>query len=214
MKKVYFISGLGADRRVFEFLDLSFCQPVFLDWIKPLKNESLTSYAARLCSSVKEPDAILVGMSLGGMMATEFARTHPAAKVIILASNKTSKEFPGYLRILLNYLPLYKLTTRTLLIRIMPIILWFLGAKTERQRQLLRNVVMETDIPFIKWSISAVAKWKSVGIPANVTHIHGTADRILPYKYVKPHYTVEGGEHLMIKTKPGEISALLKKLCE
>lgn len=214
MKKVYFISGLGADRRVFEFLDLSFCEPVFLDWIKPLKNETLPSYAQRLCSDVKEPDAILVGMSLGGMMATEFAKNHPRARVIILASNKTSKEFPGYLRGLLNYLPLYKLTTRALLIRIMPIILWFLGAKTERQRQLLRNVVMETDIPFIKWSISAVARWKSKDIPPNVTHIHGTADRILPYKYVKPHYTIEGGEHLMIKTKPAEISALLKKLCE
>lgn len=214
MKKVYFISGLGADRRVFEFLDLSFCEPVFLDWIKPLKNESLPSYAERLCSGIRENDAILVGMSLGGMMATEFAKKHPAAKVIILASNKTSREFPGYLRLLLNYLPLYKLTTRRLLIRIMPAILWFLGAKTEQQRKLLRNVVMETDIPFIKWSIGAVAKWNSGDIPSNVTHIHGTADRILPYKYVKPHYTIEGGEHLMIKTKPKEISSLLKTLCD
>src|SRR5688500_240528 len=101
MKKVYFISGLGADRRVFEFLDLSFCEPVFLDWIPPMKNESLPSYAERLCRDVKEPDAVLVGMSLGGMMATEFAKKHPAANVIILASNKTSREFPGYLRILL-----------------------------------------------------------------------------------------------------------------
>jgi pimeloyl-ACP methyl ester carboxylesterase len=213
MKKVYFISGLGADRRVFEFLDLSFCEPVFLDWISPMKNESLPAYAARLCAGVKEPDATLVGMSLGGMMATEFAKTHPGAKVIILASNKTSKEFPGYLRFLLKYFPLYRLTSRSLLLAIMPVILWFLGAKTEHQKKLLRNVVMETDIPFIKWSIGAVAKWKSKEIPPNVTHIHGTADRILPYKYVKPHYTIQDGEHLMIKTKPKELSDLLRTLC-
>jgi hypothetical protein len=34
MKKVYFISGLGADKRAFSFLDLSFCEPVFINWIQ------------------------------------------------------------------------------------------------------------------------------------------------------------------------------------
>jgi hypothetical protein len=41
MKKVYFISGLGADSRVFSFLDLSYFEPVFLDWLPPQKKESL-----------------------------------------------------------------------------------------------------------------------------------------------------------------------------
>jgi hypothetical protein len=48
LKKVYFISGLGADKRAFSFLDLSFCEPVFIEWIKPLKNETLQGYALRL----------------------------------------------------------------------------------------------------------------------------------------------------------------------
>jgi hypothetical protein len=48
MKKVYFISGLGADKRAFSFLDLSFCEPVFIDWIQPLKNELLPEYALDL----------------------------------------------------------------------------------------------------------------------------------------------------------------------
>jgi len=213
MKKVYFISGLGADRRVFEFLDLSFCEPVFLDWIPPQRNETLGEYALRLCAPIREADATIVGLSLGGMMASEVARAFPKTQAIIISSIKTSKEFPSYLRFLLKYLPLYKLTTRSLLLKIMPVILWFLGAKTESQKALLRDVVLKTDIPFIKWSISAIANWKRDDVPANVIHIHGTADRILPYKFAHPHHTIPDGEHLMIKTKPAEVSAMLKQLC-
>ena len=46
---VYFISGLGADRRAFERIQLP---PQFsvhhLDWIEPRKDESLNDYAMRL----------------------------------------------------------------------------------------------------------------------------------------------------------------------
>ncbi|HLG39082.1 MAG TPA: hypothetical protein VI461_05410, partial [Chitinophagaceae bacterium] len=68
MKKVYFISGLGGDKRVFSFLDLSFCEPVFIEWIKPLKKESLESYALRLRNQIPEKNPVIVGVSLGGMM--------------------------------------------------------------------------------------------------------------------------------------------------
>jgi len=39
--QVYFLSGLGADKRIFELLNLSFCEPVFIDWIPPQQNETL-----------------------------------------------------------------------------------------------------------------------------------------------------------------------------
>ena len=59
MKKVYFISGIGADKRVFSFLDLSFCEPVFLDWIAPNKQESLESYALRLRNEIPEAHPVI-----------------------------------------------------------------------------------------------------------------------------------------------------------
>ena len=37
MKTLYCITGLGADENVFQYLDLSFVKPVFIDWISPLK---------------------------------------------------------------------------------------------------------------------------------------------------------------------------------
>jgi len=42
---IYFISGLGADERVFQFLDLSDIKKVFIKWITPQINEELSAYA-------------------------------------------------------------------------------------------------------------------------------------------------------------------------
>lgn len=98
MQKVYYISGLGADKRAFSFLDLSFCEPVFVDWISPLKKESLKNYALRLRQQINEEHPVVVGVSFGGMLAAEMAKADEQMKVIIIASNKSADEFPAYLR--------------------------------------------------------------------------------------------------------------------
>jgi pimeloyl-ACP methyl ester carboxylesterase len=74
VNKVYFISGLCADKRAFSFLNLSFCEPVFINWIQPLKNESLSAYALRLKEQIRDDNPIIVGVSFGGMLATEMAK--------------------------------------------------------------------------------------------------------------------------------------------
>ncbi len=212
-KKVYFISGLGADRTVFNNLDLSFCEPVFLDWITPLKKESLQHYALRLAEGIKEPDATIVGLSMGGMMASEIAKAHPAMKAVIISSNRSSKEFPKYTRFLSTYLPVYQLTTKMIMRIIFPLSCWFLGAETQADRRHLFGVIDRTDLSFVKWCIWAISRWRLPEPQPNVIHIHGTADRLLPFHYVHPDYTIHGGGHLMIMNRAAEISDLLKKLC-
>jgi pimeloyl-ACP methyl ester carboxylesterase len=212
-KKVYFISGLGADRTVFRNLDLSFCEPVFLDWIPPLKKESLKDYALRLSEAITEPDATIVGLSLGGMMATEIVKAKPAMKAIIISSNRGSKEFPFYSRFFIRYLPLYKLVTKRIMMLIFPVSAWLLGAGTKEERQLLKDVIHRTNIHFVKWSIWALGRWKHEDVQPNVIHIHGSGDKLLPYRYVKPDHTIDKGGHLMVRNRAAEVSALLRKLC-
>ena len=54
--------------------------------------------------------------------------------------------------------------------------------------------------------------WENNITVENITHIHGTSDKLLPYKKVKADYTINGGTHLMVMNNPEEISDLLKKL--
>ncbi len=49
---VYFISGLGADERVFQFLDLSEIEHQFIKWNEPRKNESISNYCLELAEQL------------------------------------------------------------------------------------------------------------------------------------------------------------------
>src|SRR5919198_557839 len=92
--EVFFLSGLGADKTVFQFLDLSYCQPVFIDWLPPEKNEPLQEYALRLKDKFIPDDAMIVGLSFGGMLATEIAKQYPSVKPTLISSAKTKSELP------------------------------------------------------------------------------------------------------------------------
>ncbi len=211
MKKVYFISGLGADKRVFSFLDLSFCEPVFIDWITPFKKESLEGYALRLREQIKEDAPIIIGISFGGMLVTEMAKADPKIKAVIISSNKLSSEFPSLFRAG-KYLPVHKLLPAMLLRKGA---LWFrvmLGAKGSGQKKMLEQILQDTDTRFLKWAIGAILSWKNKTIPGNLIHIHGTADRLLPYKLVTADHTITNGTHVMPMDDHEEISILLKKL--
>lgn len=211
MKKIYFISGLGADKRIFSFLDLSFCEPIFIDWIAPLPKETLQNFALRLRKLVTEENPTIVGISFGGMLVTEMAKADHTMKGIIISSNKTCTEFPGRWK-LAKYFPVYQWLPDFILRRIMLNSKWILGAKRKEQKALLDQIISETDIPFVKWAIHSILNWKNEEIPDNLIHIHGTADRLLPYSRVKATYTIENGTHVLPMDQHVELSTLLRQL--
>src|SRR5215203_5816329 len=106
---VYFISGLGADRRAFERLTLSDKYQIHhLDWIKPIKGESLNDYAKRLAAPIdtSQPFSV-VGLSMGGMIASTMTTFLHPYKTVLISSIGCNKEFPPLLR-LARRLPLHK----------------------------------------------------------------------------------------------------------
>lgn len=213
MKKVYFISGLGADKRIFSFLDLSFCKPIFIDWIQPEINEPLESYANRLKECITEPSPVIVGISFGGMLATEIAKANPQSKVIIISSNKVAAELPLYFK-MGKYLSVYRWIPARFAKSLMLRSTWILGGKNAEQKEILHNIIRDSETRFVKWAISAILNWENKEIPANLTHIHGTADKLLPYKYIKADFAVDGGTHVMTLDNPKEVSVFLKKLLQ
>ncbi len=106
--KVYFISGLGADDRVFRQLNLPGIEPVYLNWITPIKNESIESYAGRMAEKITESNPVIVGLSFGGMIGMEIAKLIPVKKLILISSAKGEKELPPYF-LMGRSVPLYKL---------------------------------------------------------------------------------------------------------
>src|SRR5690606_31739054 len=98
--KVYFISGLAADRRIFKNIRLpAGCEIRHLDWIPPLEAESLEAYAIRLGERIdrSRPFALL-GMSMGGMVAAILARHFTPVLTVIISSAPAPRFLPPYFR--------------------------------------------------------------------------------------------------------------------
>lgn len=98
MKEIFLISGLGADKRVFDYLDLSEYKAFHIRWIDPHPKESIESYATRLLVQITKQKPVLIGISFGGMMAIEIGKLIDTEKIIIISSAKSKKDIPsGYL---------------------------------------------------------------------------------------------------------------------
>ena len=212
MQTAYCISGLGADEGVFQYLDLSFVKPVFIKWINPLQDETLGSYALRLKQQfIHDENPVIIGLSLGGMIAVEIAKSIPSAKIVIISSAKTADEIPFYWK-MFQYIPVYKILPHWSLKKSLGIQLYFLGGHSDLTKEYVKEAITNADTEFYKWAVGAILTWQNKIIPSNITHIHGINDRILPYKFVKSNISVNNGGHLMIIENADEVSSLIKNI--
>jgi len=210
--RVYFLSGLGADKTVFQLLDLRFCEPIFIEWITPLKKEPLRDYALRIKKENDIPDdAVVVGLSFGGMLATEIAKAFPQVRAILLSSAKTRKEIPAMYRTG-NYLPLYKWSPPAFQKFFMRHYEKMFGITSKRGKEIYQAVIARADTVFNNWAVWALLHWQNMQVPPNVVHAHGTNDKILYYKNIHCDITIPNGGHLMVMEQAVEISNILKKL--
>jgi pimeloyl-ACP methyl ester carboxylesterase len=211
MKKIYLLSGLGADERVLQDLDFSGYERIFVKWIQPIENETIEEYTKRLIEQINTKNPLVIGLSFGGIMAVEIGKLIETEKIILIASAKTKFEIPFYYR-LTGKLGFHKLLPTTILKKSNIFSNWFFGTKSTRDKTLLASILRDTDSIFLKWAIDKIVHWQNVEIPQNLQHIHGTADRILPYKFVSADIKIVDGGHFMTTNKAEELSREIRKL--
>ena len=210
VNKIYIFSGLGADERVFKKLDFSGFDVTFVDWILPLDKETIEQYATRLLDQIPTEKPLLMGLSFGGIMAVEVAKQISTKKIILIASAKTKDEIPFYLRFA-GKLNLHQLMPSSLLKSSNFITNWFFGISSLEDKQLLKQILLDTNPIFLKWAMDKVAKWKNTSLPENSFHIHGDSDRILPLQFVQADVIVKNGGHFMTLNKADELTRTLRE---
>jgi pimeloyl-ACP methyl ester carboxylesterase len=207
-KRIYIISGLGADERFFSKLHLGDFSVTHLNWIEPIRSESIEGYAKRFAENIIEDDAILIGLSFGGMMAVELSKIKRFEKIILISSAKSKFEIPWYYqwigKLKIHHLvpgSFYKLNTF--------FVHWLFSTKSYEDKNLLKEILHDSSASFFTWAIDKIVTWKNTEVPQNLIHIHGTEDKILPYRYVKADYTIEGGGHMMVFNRAGEFEKVI-----
>ena len=208
-RHIYILSGLGADERVFRGMDFHDQDVTFVKWIPPLKNESIAQYAVRLLPQITTRRPVLAGLSFGGIMAVELARQIETERVILIASAGSRFEVPFYFR-LAGKLRLHRLLPAGLLKQANPVSCWLFGAALPAEQQLLKEILADTDPAFLRWAIDKIVHWDNTLKPGNSTHIHGSADRILPLRFVCADVIIKGGGHFMTLNKAAEVSQVFR----
>lgn len=213
MTKLFLIPGLGADTRVFNKIDIPSDYDVIpVDWIEPNKNDTLNTYAQKLIHQYNiSPNSIVIGNSLGGMLAVEIAKQVRIKKVILISSIKTSDEAPWDFS-LFRAIPFYRLIPGKMFTSLGFLVRVFFGKMNEEDTWLFMDMLKNTSPVFLKWAMDATLAWKNDVIPPNLYHITGNKDLVFSYKRIKNAQIVNGGTHIMIFDKAKEINKLLKAI--
>lgn len=207
---LYFLAGLGFDGRIFRKLELPEGPKVYLDWLDPLKGESIQEYAIRMSRQVEgEPGkAVFIGQSFGGVVMQEMARQVAPAKTLIISSIKSRAENTASFK-LLGLLPLHYLISKKLMLKSFPLWAANNGYETEDEQQLFLDMVGRHSPRYLRWATRELGKWQGASLE-NVAHIHGTRDKTFPARRVSGATLVEGGNHFMVYNRPREVSEFIR----
>ncbi len=199
---VYFMPGLAASSLIFEKISLPETEfnMHLLDWEMPIGNEELSDYARRMAGKIKEDNAVLVGVSFGGILVQEMAHFCKPSKVIIVSSVKSSLEFPRSVKIA-KRIKVYKLFSMNLLLHLENLAKFSFGKQFNHRMRLYEKYLSVRDINYLNWAVEKVILWDRKVADDRVIHIHGDKDEVFPIRNIKKCMMVKGGTHVMILIK-------------
>ncbi len=199
---VYFVPGLAAGKEIFRNIELPEEHFIihYLEWILPEKKESISNYAKRMASLVEHDDAVLIGVSFGGVMVQEMSAFLKLKKLIIISSVKTKHELPMRLIIARKTLA-YKLLPTRLILSTDDLTKFAIGPKTKKRLQIYQEYLSVRDSGYLDWAIEKMVCWDRDKPDENVIHIHGSDDIVFPIEKIKNCIIIKGGTHIMILNK-------------
>jgi pimeloyl-ACP methyl ester carboxylesterase len=206
--KLYAISGLGADERAFQLLNIN-AEIEYIDWLTPTPNETLKSYALRMADQIDTSEPfMLMGVSFGGMLSTEISKVHKPVKTILISSAETRKELPRILKLYgavnaSKWLPDFAYQVPR------PLAAWFFGTN---EPEVLSVLLDDVDIDFVRWAVHAIATWDNKVPGHNIHKVYGQSDRILPSGGAKDATLIDKAQHLMIIDRADEVSAFINEI--
>jgi len=208
--KLYQISGLGANEKVFKYLKLNpELEIINIPWLQPEKEEMLEHYAERMAEKINpDEDFSLMGVSFGGIIVQEMNRFLNPKLNILISTVKSREELPLYM----------KLSSKTSLHKLIPP--KFISSNNSISYTVFRKLynakmpdieeIFEfRDSYYLKWSMDRIVNWKNNVEMKNYVHYHGNKDLVFPVSKIQNAVQIEGGTHVMIMVKAKKLSKLI-----
>ena len=207
-RRIFCFPGLGADARMYHSLTVNGYDKVALNWVVPYPGESLKAYTARLLQPYKPtPNDCMLGVSFGGPVAVEAARSLGGVPTILISTIKYTSEKPPYFHFF-RKVPLQKYIPAR----------WIKRAGTTvpppqragmgpDEYELFLDMVAATNEHFMRWGIQQILHWTNDRMPGPYLHLHGDRDLLFPCSCIHRPVVIQGGTHFMIVRQISTINA-------
>ena len=213
-KHIYFVPGLAANTTIFKYLNFpkEHFKLHFIQWLIPTSpTESIEDYAKRMAAFVTEENAVLIGVSFGGIMVQEMSNFLNLDKLIIISSVKCRNELPKRLKVI-QKTKAYKIVPTKVIANIENFSMLAFGEFAKKRIKLYNEFLSVRDETYLAWSIENVLNWKQTKPLENIIHIHGTEDHIFPIGHIQNCIPIENGTHIMVINKAKTISKIIINL--
>lgn len=210
---IYLIPGQGSDERLFKNLQLDSAFEVRnISYCTPHENMTLPEFAKELSVQVDTMTPyILIGVSLGGMLATEMGEYLNPVKIIVISSAKCREELPRRYKFQRKS-PIYRCVSGELAKKGAKVMQPIVEPDRNKDKETFKSMLNDKDPAFLKRTIQMIMEWERADFRSDIIHIHGDNDSTIPIRNVKCDYIVKNGSHMMVLTRGAEISKLINEV--
>ncbi len=210
--KVYLIPGLGSDYRIFSKIDFEEFDTVIIQRPMPLRLETMENYARRLSQQIDTTRSFaLIGVSFGGMLATEIAEQLNPSKTILISSAKNRFELPFQYRFQ-RVIPVYKIISKRFIKQSSFWIQPLVEPDSKTEKAIFKAMLTDKKPLFLKRSSAMIVRWNRAINTTKINQIHGESDRTIPFRNIKESINIKDGSHMMTLTKAKEINVIVLRI--
>ncbi len=212
---VYLLPGQGSDVRIFKNLKFDpNIDTVNIRYPNPYEKETMEEYAFRISTQIDTTSPfVIIGVSLGGMIACELSDILNPEKVIIISSASSSEEIPGMYKFFKKFPVHHEISSS-----VFKYSTFILQPAFEHDRNIEKktcvNMLRDKDALFIKRAVNLIVTWNRTekdNLNKNIIQIHGDADNTLPTTNIQADYIIKEGSHMMTLTRSAEISKIISE---
>lgn len=186
MTMIYLFPGMGATSKMYQGAWSEIRPSAFVEWPSYQGEKSLKALAVRLVAQygIQDND-ILIGSSMGGMVALEISKIVHVSKVLLVGSAINPSEVSPYLRFISPF------------IDIAPIKI--IQKLASRFDNIVLRMFASSEAVFVREMCKAIGAWSGYkGDLTNVIRIHGERDKII--RCPRDCYRIKNGGHLIALT--------------
>jgi pimeloyl-ACP methyl ester carboxylesterase len=205
----YLIPGMGADSRLYQRYQLP-GKIHFIQWVHPKNSRTLGDYSKMIAEQVTTKNNVIIGSSMGGMLATELSRHISTLATILLSAPIGRQQFPWFLKAI-SASRVHNLISPRGIMRLVKICDVFMGFKSKEQRALFYEMLHSNGADFLHFNVRAVLDWSNIHPPTgDYIQIIGDRDFLFDVSRIPDAIALKGSGHFTTFEKSDEICGIIR----